>query len=297
MSALRLSPGISRGRVTPIEDSGRTCVIGILNVTPDSFSDGGAWFDPAVAIGQGLRLRAEGADIIDVGGESTRPGADRPELAEELRRVIPVVAGLVAAGCTVSTDTMRADVAVAAVAAGAGLVNDVSGGLADPRMLTEVARVGVPYVCMHWRAHSAIMQTRTDYADVVTDVRDELAQRVTAALAAGIEPGRLILDPGIGFAKNADHNWALLRRLDELSELGYPLLLGVSRKKFLGQLLAEPGTSPPVLRPPAERDHASAALTTLLAARGIWGVRTHSLRQHRDAIAVVERMAPLPSNG
>ncbi len=265
----------------------RTRVMGVVNVTPDSFSDGGRWFDPDAAIGHGLALLAEGADILDVGGESTRPGAERPDTAEELRRVLPVVKALAAAGAVVSVDTMRAEVAAEAVAVGARLVNDVSGGLAEAKMLSAVAGLGVAYVCMHWRGHSTVMEQRADYIDVVTDVVRELQERVERASAAGVERDQLVLDAGFGFAKNGEHNWTLLRRLDELDGLGVPQLVGVSRKRFLGSLLADADGRP---RPPVERDDATTALTTLLAWRGVWGVRVHSVRASRDAVAVVQRL-------
>ena len=266
---------------------GRTSVVGVVNVTPDSFSDGGRWLDPEAAIGHGRQLLDEGADIVDVGGESTRPGADRPSLAEELRRVVPVVRELAAAGAVVSIDTMRAEVAARAVDAGARLVNDVSGGRADPAMLFRVAELEVPYVCMHWRGHSVRMQDRAVYADVVAEVGSELRRQAERVIGAGIVPERVILDPGVGFAKTGDHNWALLAGLDRLG-LGFPLLVGVSRKKFLGTLLAGPDGS---ARKASERDDASVALTTVLAGQQVWGVRTHTVRAHRDAIAVVQRLA------
>lgn len=262
-----------------------TRVMGILNVTPDSFSDGGDFFDHRRAIEHGLALYAEGAQLIDVGGESTRPGIRRTEPAEELRRVLPVVEALAAAGVPVSVDTMRAEVARETVRRGAAMINDVSGGLADEAMLATVAELGVPYIAMHWRAHSAEMANAAHYADVVDEVRGELIARARAALAAGIAAEHLVLDPGIGFAKTGAHNWELLRRLDVLAELGHPLLVGVSRKRFLGQLLADEAGP----RPPKARDDASVAITTLLAARGIWAVRTHSVRAHSDAILVAER--------
>lgn len=265
----------------------RTRVMGVVNVTPDSFSDGGRWFDPAAAIAHGLDLLAEGADLVDVGGESTRPGAERPELSEELRRVLPVVRGLTEAGAVVSVDTMRAEVAARAVQAGARLVNDVSGGFAEPEMLATVASLAVPYVCMHWRGHSDVMQDRTGYADVVTDVVAELRYRLDRALTAGIAADHLVVDAGFGFAKTGEHNWELLQRLDEFDVLGVPQLVGVSRKRFLGSLLVAAGGE---LRPPTGRDDATTALTTLLAVRGVWGVRVHSVRASRDAVAVVQRL-------
>jgi dihydropteroate synthase len=274
--------------VSGLPQPGRTLVVGVVNVTPDSFSDGGEWFQPRKAIEHGLELIGEGADVIDVGGESTRPGAARPEVAEELRRVLPVVSELAATGTVVSIDTMRPSVAAQAVDRGARMINDVSGGQADPDMLPLVASLGVPYVCMHWRGHSADMQSRTSYRDVVADVIAELGRQVESALSAGIMQNRLIVDPGFGFAKTGEHNWQLLQRMDELAALEVPVMAGVSRKTFLGTLLAGPDGSP---RPAKGRDDATAALTTLLASRGIWGVRVHSVRASRDAIAVVDRMA------
>lgn len=260
--------------------------MGILNVTPDSFSDGGEHLARGAAVEHGLRLMAEGADIIDVGGESTRPGAQRAGVEVELDRVVPVITALAAAGAVVSVDTMRAEVAAAAAAAGAVVVNDVSGGLADPAMLGTVAGLGTCYVAMHWRGHSTVMEQLAAYDDVVGEVVAELAVRRDAALAAGIPPELLVLDPGLGFAKNADHNWALLARIDELEGLGQPVLVGASRKRFLGELLATDAGP----RPPKERDAATAALTAVLAEHRLWGVRTHAVRAQRDAIAVVERL-------
>lgn len=274
--------------VTPLPQPGRTLVMGILNVTTDSFSDGGEFIAVDAAVRHGLDLHAEGADIVDVGGESTRPGAARVDPQAELDRVLPVIGQLSEAGVAVSIDTMRAEVAVAAVAAGAVLVNDVSGGLADPDMLPAVAGLDVGYVAMHWRGHSDRMADLAHYTDVVADVRAELADRLEAAVAAGIDADRVVLDPGLGFAKTAAHNWALLQHLDELAALGRPLLVGASRKRFLGELLAGPDGP----RPPKERDDAGVAITTLLAAGGIWGVRTHTVRPHRDAIAVATRLTP-----
>ena len=260
----------------------RTLVMGIINVTPDSFSDGGDHDTFERAVAHGRDLLAQGADLVDVGGESTRPGAQRVSAAGELARVVPVIRELSDAGAVVSVDTMRSAVARAAVEAGAVIVNDVSGGLADPTMLDTVAELGVGYVAMHWRGQSDVMQSRAVYDDVVADVCDELRQRRDAAIEAGIDPSNLVLDPGIGFAKTADHNWALLAQLDAIGALGQPVLVGVSRKRFLGELLDQ--------RSPKQRDDASAALTTLLADRGVWAVRTHTVRAHRDAIAVVQRL-------
>lgn len=274
-------------RVDGLPHPGRTLVVGVVNVTPDSFSDGGEWLDPDDAIVHGLELLAEGADLVDVGGESTRPGAVRPTQEVELARVIPVIQALSAAGGIVSVDTMRSEVAEQAVAAGARAINDVSGGLADPRMLATVARLEVPYVCMHWRGHSADMQSRAVYADLAAEVTSELSKQIELVLAAGIRRDRLILDPGFGFAKTGEHNWELLNHLDDLDALGYPILYGLSRKTFLGTLLATPDGRP---RPARERDDASLALSTLLAQRRVWAVRVHRVRSTCDAIAVVERM-------
>jgi dihydropteroate synthase len=257
--------------------------MGVVNVTPDSFSDGGTHLDPAAAVRHGLRLLEQGADLLDVGGESTRPGALRVSADEELARVLPVVEGLVAAGAAVSVDTTRPAVAAAALDAGARVVNDVSGGLADPALLALVAERGCPYVAMHWRGHSADMQRRAIYGDVVQEVVDELGTRRAAALAAGVDPSRLVLDPGLGFAKQPEHNWALLGALPRLAALG-PLLVGASRKAFLGALLPAADGTP---RPPAERDDATAAVTVLAAQAGAWAVRVHAVRASADAVRVV----------
>ncbi len=260
----------------------RTLVMGVVNVTPDSFSDGGDHADAVSAVDHGVRLLAAGADLLDVGGESTRPGAGRVAEQEELRRVLPVVTGLAERGATVSIDTVRASVARAAVQAGAAMVNDVSGGTGDPEMLATVAALDVPYVVMHGRGPSEAMQSRADYGDVVAEVLAELQARVAAAADAGIR--RIIVDPGLGFAKTAEHGWALLARLDAFTALGRPLLVGASRKAFLGSLLRDADGRP---RPPKERDAASAAITTLVAAAGGWGVRVHDVRPSADAVRVV----------
>ena len=268
----------------PVRD--RPLVMGVVNVTPDSFSDGGRFLGAEAAITHGLAMLAEGADLLDIGGESTRPGATRPLVEEELARVVPVIAGLAEQGALVSVDTMRAEVAAAALDAGAVLVNDVSGGLADPAILHVVAERGAAYVAMHWRGHSDTMQQRASYADVVGEVRDELRLRVDAALEAGIAPGRLAVDPGLGFAKTADHNWELLQGLGALDELGLPVLLGSSRKSFLGALLAAPDGTP---RPALDREDANVALTTLAGLLDVWAVRVHEARASVDALAVVAR--------
>ncbi|WP_230486794.1 dihydropteroate synthase [Nocardioides anomalus] len=262
-------------------------VMGVVNVTPDSFSDGGQHADEASAIAHGRRLLAEGADILDVGGESTRPGATRPLVEEELGRVVPVISALAGDGAVVSVDTMRHEVAAAALAAGATIVNDVSGGLADPGILRVAADAGATYVAMHWRAHADHMADFATYdgpGGVVAAVRDELAQRVEAALAAGIAPERLVLDPGLGFAKRGRHNWELLADLGPLQALGHPLLVGASRKSFLGRLLADADGTP---RAVDEREDATTALSVVLAQAGVWGVRVHHVRSTRDALRVL----------
>ncbi|WP_225878857.1 dihydropteroate synthase [Spongiactinospora rosea] len=265
----------------PVEE--RCLVMGVVNVTPDSFSDGGQWFDEGAAIRHGHELVRQGADIVDVGGESTRPGAVRVSLEEELARVVPVIRALAADGVPVSVDTMRAEVARAAVAVGAGLVNDVSGGLADPEMARVVADTGVPYVVMHWRGHSHDMDTRAVYTDVVTEVREELAKRIGLILADGVAEEQIVIDPGLGFAKRSEHNWALMAALGDLAELGHPLLIGASRKRFLGRLLAGSDGTP---RPFGRSDDATAAVTALAARDGAWCVRVHQVAANADAVRV-----------
>ncbi|MGW5973998.1 dihydropteroate synthase [Streptomyces sp. NPDC055186] len=262
----------------------RCAVMGVVNVTPDSFSDGGRWFDTTTAVKRGLDLVAQGADLIDVGGESTRPGATRVDEAEELKRVIPVVRGLAAEGVTVSVDTMRASVAEQSLVAGAALVNDVSGGLADPDMLRVVAAAGAPFVVMHWRGLLEGGNVKGAYDDIVTEVVDELRARVTAVLEAGVAADRVIVDPGLGFSKDTGHDLALLARLDRLRALGHPLLVAASRKRFLGQVLAGPDGTPP---PARERDAATAAVSALAAQGGAWAVRVHEVRATADAVRVV----------
>lgn len=265
----------------------RCAVMGVVNVTPDSFSDGGQWFESDDAIGHGLDLVAQGADMVDVGGESTRPGATRPSQDEEMRRVLPVVRGLAEAGVTVSIDTMRAGVAEAAIEAGAGLVNDVSGGRADPDMLKVAGASGLPIVLMHWRGHSADMQNRATYEDVTANVLDELRPQVDAAMAAGVAADRIVVDPGLGFAKTGEHNWTLLAELDRIVEWGFPVLVAASRKRFIGTLLADPATGAD--RAPGDRDAASAALSALIAQSGVWCVRVHDVPLTLDAVRVAAR--------
>ena len=257
--------------------------MGVLNVTPDSFSDGGRYLDRDHAVAHGVAMHEAGADLVDVGGESTRPGAERVDAAVERDRVVPVIRDLVAEGVRVSVDTTRAIVAEAAVEAGATVVNDVSGGLADPAMAATVAAARVPWILMHWRGHSDHMDQLASYEDVIGEVRAELVARADAAVLAGVDPGQLVLDPGLGFAKTAAHNWALLRRLDVLLALGFPVLVGASRKRFLGQLLADAEGR---LRATAERDTATAAITAMVAQAGAWGVRVHDVPSSMDAVAV-----------
>lgn len=261
----------------------RTAVMGVVNVTPDSFSDGGRWFEPAAAVAHGLELLVAGADLLDVGGESTRPGAGRVPVEEELRRVVPVVGELAAAGAVVSVDTTRAAVAAAALEAGAAIVNDVSGGLADPDLPRVVAASDAAYVAMHWRGPSDVMDALAVYDDVVATVVEDLSARLDALVAAGVPAERVVLDPGLGFAKPGSDNWPLLAHLDALAALGRPLLIGASRKRFLGHLLAGPDGTP---APPADRDHATAAISALCAAQGVWAVRVHEVRPSADAVRV-----------
>ena len=268
----------------------RTLVMGVLNVTPDSFSDGGRFNDPEVATNHALQMIKDGADIIDVGGESTRPGSERISVQAELDRVLPVISALADSGVAISIDTMRAEVAQAAVAAGACMVNDVSGGKSDPEILEFVASLKTPYILMHWRGPSNIMNTLTDYQDVVADVTNEISKQVDVAVAAGIARQRIVIDPGIGFAKTVDQNWPILKHLDVLEELGLPILMGASRKKFLGELLTKDG----VPRDSDERESATTAISTLMAARGLWAVRVHDVKSSSDAIAVVDRIAKTP---
>ena len=263
----------------------RAVVMGVLNVTADSFSDGGRYLDFAAAIARARELVANGADIIDIGGESTRPGAHRVPSATESERVVPVIAELARDGIICSVDTTRATVAAAALAAGARMVNDVSGGLADPEMAAVVAAAGVPWILMHWRGHSADMDTLASYHDVVAQVRAELLDRVAAAIAAGVDESAIVLDPGLGFAKTAEHNWSLLRALPEMTGLsgpgwGFPVLIGASRKRFLGALLAD-ANGP---RPPDGREAATTAISALAAAGGVWGVRVHEPAASLDAV-------------
>ncbi|WP_026303247.1 dihydropteroate synthase [Jongsikchunia kroppenstedtii] len=266
--------------------------MGVVNVTADSFSDGGRYLEADAAIAHGVQLVRDGADIVDVGGESTRPGAARVPAEVEQDRVVPVVKGLVAAGITVSVDTMRASVAEAAIEAGASIVNDVTGGGGDPDMAKVVGASGVQWILMHWRALGGAEYLHSvdnigGYRDVVAEVSGELLGRVYDAVEAGVDPERLILDPGLGFAKAAEHNWALLHELPTLVGLGFPILIGASRKRFLGSLLADENGP----RPPAGREVATAVVSALAAEQGAWGVRVHDVRSTADAIAVTAAWA------
>jgi dihydropteroate synthase len=267
-----------------LPDPGRCVVMGVLNVTPDSFSDGGRYFSVDDAVRHAHEMWAAGPDLIDIGGESTRPGAERVDADVEIARIEPVIKELAAAGVRISVDTTRARVAEAALAAGATVVNDVSGGLADPGMARVVADAGVPWILMHWRGHSKDMNSLAVYGDVVAEVKAELTARVDVAVAAGVDPRAIVIDPGLGFAKQAEHDWALLRGLDVLLSLGFPVLVGASRKRFIGRLLAAEDGTP---RPPDGREDATAAISTMAAAQGVWGVRVHDVVRSLDAVRVV----------
>ena len=261
-----------------------TLVMGILNVTPDSFADGGRYSTTDLALKRAEEMMSEGVEIIDVGGESTKPGADRITQAEEVARVIPVIKELAKKDTPISIDTTRASVAEQAIKLGISYVNDVSGGLADPEMYKLIAKhPKVQYIIMHWRAHSKTMQDHAIYKDVVKEVKEELEERIEDAIKAGVNPDQIIIDPGLGFAKLPEHNWELLRNIDRIALLGYPILIGASRKRFLGELTGSSN--------PDDREAASIAVTAMVAKQGVWGVRTHSVRPHRDAIATVNSFA------
>ncbi len=261
-----------------------TLVMGILNVTPDSFADGGRYSTTELALKRADEMISEGVEIIDVGGESTKPGADRITQAEEVARVIPVIKELAKKDTPISIDTTRASVAEQAIKLGISYVNDVSGGLADPEMYKLIAKhPKVQYIIMHWRAHSKTMQDHAIYKDVVKEVKEELEERIEDAIKAGVNPDQIIIDPGLGFAKLPEHNWELLRNIDRIALLGYPILIGASRKRFLGELTGSSN--------PNDREAASIAVTAMVAKQGVWGVRTHSVKPHRDAIATVNSFA------
>lgn len=271
----------------------RPLIMGVLNLTPDSFSDGGKYVDPLAAIAQAKLMVEQGVNIIDIGGESTRPGADRVPLEVEMQRVLPVIEALVAAdwfaksNVKISIDTMNSETAVAAVAEGAQLVNDVSGGLADPKMHKAVAATNASYVLSHWRGFSKDMNTYAEYEDVAKDVAAELAEQVAVAVANGISRDRIVIDPGLGFSKDQAQNWQLVARLDELEKLGLPILVGASRKRFIaGVLDSEVGAEVSNER----RDVATAVLTALIMQRKLWGVRVHNVQSTVDAMAMVEAL-------
>lgn len=267
-----------------------TLIMGVVNVTPDSFSDGGRHADAEAAVAHGLALHGHGAGILDIGGESTRPGAERVDPRVEQGRVLPVVRALVDAGVVVSIDTMNASTALAAVTAGARIVNDVSGGMADPEMLATVASTDADVVLQHWRGHSADMYARAVYDDVVSEIVAELRARVEAAAVAGISPDRVIVDPGIGFGKRGEQNWQTLRGLDRVVAMGPRVLIGTSRKRFLADALA--GDPAGAAEPSeARRDLATAVTSVLAAQTGVWAVRVHDVAATRDALVVAERWA------
>jgi dihydropteroate synthase len=258
----------------------KTLVMGILNVTPDSFADGGRHFYIDDALARAEVMISEGVEIIDIGGESTKPGSDRISEAEEEARVMPILTELAKKKIPLSIDTTRATIAEKAIKIGASFVNDVSGGLADSTMYSLIAKnPQVQYIIMHWRAHSKTMQELATYKDVVKEVKEELEERINSAIEAGVNPEQIIIDPGIGFSKLSEHNWELLRNIDRLALLGYPILIGASRKRFLGELTGATN--------PDEREAASIAITAMVAKQNVWGVRTHSVKPHRDAIATV----------
>jgi dihydropteroate synthase len=262
----------------------RTLVMGILNITPDSFADGGRHNSFESALARAKEMIEEGVDIIDIGGESTRPGAIRVSADEEIERTIPIITELKELGVATSIDTMRASTAQAAISAGASYVNDVSGGLADQKMAKLIAtHPDIQYIAMHWRGHSEDMQSKATYKSVVGEVKDELENRVESLIKSGVTAEQIILDPGLGFAKTAEHNWEILRNLDRFALLGFPLLIGASRKSFLGALLEEPN--------PDQREAATIAITTEVARQGIWAVRTHGVKAHVDAIKVISELS------
>ena len=261
-----------------------TLVMGVLNVTPDSFSDGGRWASADAAIEHALELQAQGADLIDVGGESTRPGAGRVAPVDEQARIIPVIEELSRRGLMISVDTLNSSTAEAAAAAGAHIINDVSGGLADPAMASVAAATGLQFIAMHWRAHAQEMDRMTHYGDVVVDVRNELSARVDALLAAGMSADRIILDPGLGFSKVTEHNWEILARLTEFDALGLPVMVGASRKRFVASALPD---GAPVL----DRDLPTAVISVLAAQVGAWAVRVHDVAGTRAALSVLARVS------
>jgi dihydropteroate synthase len=257
----------------------RPVIVGVLNVTPDSFSDGGQYIDTDAAIAHAVELRSQGANLIDVGGESTRPGAERIDPEVEQARIMPVIRQLVERNIPVSVDTMNAATAQAAADAGVTVINDVSGGLADPEMYRVVAKTEVSYIASHWRGHSETLDELTSYRNVVSEVRDALKSRIAELLVWGVSPDRIVVDPGLGFAKTSEHNWALLHGLSDLVTLGYPVLIGASRKRFLAPFAA-PGA------PTTERDFATSVTSALAAQAGVWGVRVHDVPSTATALQI-----------
>jgi dihydropteroate synthase len=273
-----MASGLARIRPT-VPDRRRPVIVGVLNVTPDSFSDGGKYTNVDAAIEHAVAMRTAGADFIDVGGESTRPGAKRLDPAKEQKRVLPVLKELIELGVPVSIDTMNSSTALAAVEVGVLVVNDVSGGLADPGMYRTVAETGVHYIASHWRGPSESMDADAIYDDVVVEVRDALKARIAELLVWGITPDKIVLDPGLGFAKTAQHNWAILKALPELETLGYPLMIGASRKRFLAPFAGKDA-------PTQERDFATAVIGALAAQAGVWGLRVHNVAATATALDV-----------
>ncbi len=276
-----VSSGAHAAPPTPQAPRHRTLIMGVLNVTPDSFSDGGDYLDTEAAIKRGMELVEQGADIVDVGGESTRPGAARVTLEQEQLRIIPVVGALARAGVTVSVDTMNASTALQSIDYGAKYINDVSGGIADFFMARVIRESGATFIASHWRGHSVEMDAQALYKDAPSDISRELGERVAALIADDIRPEQLIVDPGLGFAKNAEHNWQMLGRLGELKALGFPLLVGASRKRFLSSLLPDNATM-------EDRDAATVAVSVLAAQAGAWGVRVHAVARTYAALRVLE---------
>ncbi|HEY4267868.1 MAG TPA: dihydropteroate synthase [Galbitalea sp.] len=271
-------------RIRPASTAGaRPVVVGVLNLTPDSFSDGGEFTAHDLAIARAVQLRSQGADLIDVGGESTRPGAERIDPGVEQERIMPVVTDLVQRGISVSVDTMNSSTALVAARAGVRVINDVSGGLADPEMYRVVAQTGVRYIASHWRGHSDTMDDLTSYSDVVAEVRDALKARIAELLVWGVSPERIVVDPGLGFAKTGAHNWALLAALADLESLGYPILIGASRKRFLAPFAEDDA-------PPSDRDFATAIISALAARAGVWGVRVHNVEATKTALDIWSAM-------
>jgi dihydropteroate synthase len=260
----------------------RCLVVGVLNVTPDSFSDGGLFSDTNAAVKYAQDLIQNGADLIDVGGESTRPGASRITTLEEQKRVIPVIKELTSLGIITSIDTMNSETALVAVNAGAQMVNDVSGGLADENMHKCVADLNVPYVLMHWRGHSTVMDNLATYSDVVTEVVNEIQIQVDKAIKSGIDRNKIVIDPGLGFAKNPEHNWEILKKFTELHQLNLPIYIGASRKRFLTDFAIPRGSLEP-----KDRDIATSIISSYVSLNGAWAVRVHDVLANSAAVKIM----------